>query len=400
MGGLFLIAYLAQLALWLPLGLIVWRVPGMRRWLAGAFGVSALAMAYEAFMTFVWSPTVVNPIRVDILLVMLIGCVVDFFTGIALVKPAREGVHRFAAASAASLCLLIPALALLGYVALRAESAAVGDRLSQGRLYRFEAGFRDDATQRRFYGELAPKGNPWAGYYLVQGRDDRVRHLIVNDAGRVWAYHAQLYAYPGEGRDAGGEFRGQLQMPNSRMDFALRRQGEAFEVEIGSGEPVQKLVAKRLAPPRFGKAPSAGDAVRFIGVFAGTHENPPGFAWVIQVWLWRAGDEAWGYYLREPFKGGDIGPMLQPHAVKVACRDDCTVVELRSGRGDVVLRRAGEDEWRAKVAGNDGDIELRRGALVDGFDLELAPLDSLEAHRRWLDAVTTGMYRRELAGGR
>jgi hypothetical protein len=47
MAGLFPVAYLGELALWVPLVAIVVAVPGMRRWLAAPIGVSALAMAYE-----------------------------------------------------------------------------------------------------------------------------------------------------------------------------------------------------------------------------------------------------------------------------------------------------------------------------------------------------------------
>ena len=395
MGGLFPVAYLGELALWVPLAAIVVAVPGMRRWLAAPIGVSALAMAYEGFMTFVWAPTVVNPIRVDVFLVMAVAGVVDMLTGLALVKPARSGVHRRHATVAAALCFLVPALAIVGFVGMHVDSAAVGGRLDDARRFRFEAAFRDEATQRRFFGELSPNANPWAGYYRVEGKDDRFRHLVINDAGRVWIYHEQLYAYAGSGSAVEDEFRGELAMPASRAAVVLRRARGDYELEVRGPHTTAKLPARRSDPPRFAAATTSRDEVRFLGVYAGTYENPPGFAWVIQVWLWQAGGEAWGQYLREPLKDGDIGPYLAPQAIASRCEGDCATLEFKTGRGDVSLRRVSPDEWRAKVAGHGEEVALRRGERIEGFDLDLAPVASVKANRGWLEAMTTGLNRRE-----
>ena len=394
MVDLFRIAYLGELLLWVPLAAIVVAVPGMRRWLALPLGVSALAMAYEAFMTFVWAPTVVNPIRVDIFLVMAIAALVDLFTAIALWEPARSGVHRKYAATAALLCAAVPVLAALGLFGIKLHSAALDDRLGDQRRFRFEAAFRDDTTVRRFFGDLEPRANPWSGHYVVEGGDDRVRRLVINDAGQFWIFHEQLYTYPGEGVAADAEFRGQTSGSQARLGFVLRRDGDGYKVQV-DGSQRAALTARRVEPPRFAKAASASDEVRFIGVFAGSHENPKGHPWVIQVWLWRSGDNAWGQYLREPFRDGRLQQFLTPQRVEPRCEDDCRVVGFRSGRGEVRLTRVSDDEWRAKVEGNAEEVALRRGELVQGFDLDLAPLATVKEHRRWLDAMTSGAYRRD-----
>ena len=398
MVDLFRIAYLGELLLWLPLAVIVVAVPGMRRWLALPLGVSALAMAYEGFMTFVWAPTVVNPIRVDIFLVMAIAALVDLFTAIALWEPARSGVHRRYAATAALLCAAVPVLALPGMFGLTAQTAALDDRLADQRRFRFEAAFRDESTQRRFFGELQRRANPWAGHYVVEGGDDRYRRIVINDAGQFWIFHERLYVYAGEGVADDAQFRGQTPGP-TRLGFVLRRDGHAYEVLI-DGSQRAPLRALRVEPPRFAQAAGASDEVRFIGVFAGTHENPKGFPWVIQVWLWRSGDQAWGEYLREPFRDGRLEQFLAPQRVEPRCEDDCRVVAFRSGRGDVTLTRVSEDQWRAKVEGSVEEVALHRGELVQGFDLDLAPLATVKEHRRWLDAMTTGTYRRTLGSER
>ena len=393
MVDLFRIAYLGELLLWVPLTVIVVAVPGMRRWLALPIGVSALAMAYEGFMTFVWAPTVVNPIRVDIFLVMAIAALVDLFTAIALWEPARSGVHRKHAATAALLCAAVPVLAALGLFGLKLHTAALDDRFADQRRFRFEAAFRDADSQRRFFGELQPRANPWAGHYVVEGGDDRFRRIVINDAGQFWIFHEQLYAYPGEGIVAEAEFRGQASrsMP---LEFVLRRDGDAYTLRA-EGSARGAMTARRVEPPRFPKPASASDEVRFMGVFAGTYENPKGFPWVVQVWLWRSGDRAWGEYLREPFRDGRLQEFLTPERVEPRCEEDCRVMEFRSGRGEVRLTRASEDQWRAKVHGSAEEVVLDRGEVVRGFDLGLAPLATAKEHRRWLDAMTAGTYRRE-----
>ena len=395
MGELFRIAYLAELALWVPLAGIVATVPGMRRWLAAPLGVSALAAAYEAYMTFVWAPTVVNPIRVDILGVMFIAGVVDFIAGLALVGPARHGAHRRHSAAAATLCLAIPLLAVLGSIGMNRDLAMVDERLDSGRKLRFEAAFRDDATQRRFYGALVPAKNPWAGYYAIEGRDDRYRHLVIADDGRCWSYHAMLYEEQGRGDAADDEFRCAAASTVTRTMLTLRRAGAGLELHAQGPGGTVVLPARRAAPPRFPlPPPSAQDQVRFVGVFSGTYENPAGHAWLVQVWLWQAGGEVWGRYIREPFKDGQIPERLGPEKIAPRCDDDCRRVTFHSGRGDVELERVSADEWRAKVAGYAQGVALRRGELQEGFDLDLAPLASAKENRRWLEAMTTVFTRR------
>ena len=79
MQVLFLAAYDAALLLWVPLAILAAIVPSTRRHVMVPLVASLLAAAYEAFMTFVWSPTVFNPIRVDILVaVVALGLVNTF----------------------------------------------------------------------------------------------------------------------------------------------------------------------------------------------------------------------------------------------------------------------------------------------------------------------------------
>ena len=391
MGELFRIAYLAELWLWVPLAVIVATVPGMRRWVALPLGVSALALVYEGYMTLVWEPKVTAPIRVDIFLVMIGAGLVDLIAGLALLRPAISGVHRVQARIAVALCLGIVAAATGGWIGMNVGLAAVDEKLDYGRRAKLEAAFRDDETQRRFFGELASRKNPWAGYYVIEGDDDRYRQLVINEAGRVWLFHELLYESRGNGEAGGSDFVGAVSLGGAQTGFVLRREGERYLLRVHG----KSLPARRVDPPRYPRAASTPDEVRFIGVFSATYENPRSHPWIVQVWLWQRDGEVWGHYLRDTFEGGEIREYIGTEAIRPRCREGCRVLEFQSGRGPVVLTRVSEDAWRAKLDGLAEEVLLARGETQRGFDLDLAPLSTAKENRRWLDAMTATAQRRK-----
>ena len=107
--NLFHYAYFAALGLWIPLAIVAGLQPSVRRRVAVPLAASAIASAYEAYMSLVWSHTVSAPIRVDILLVMFVLGVVDAIAGFRLVAGAR-GQNRTPFMVAATFCLAVPAL--------------------------------------------------------------------------------------------------------------------------------------------------------------------------------------------------------------------------------------------------------------------------------------------------
>lgn len=81
--------YLVLLVLWVPVLLAMAVVPELRRIpVAIAVAASAVATAYEAYMTYVWAPTVIAPIRVDIFCVMSVLLVLDGVAVASVAVPA------------------------------------------------------------------------------------------------------------------------------------------------------------------------------------------------------------------------------------------------------------------------------------------------------------------------
>jgi hypothetical protein len=73
-----LIVYGIALFLWIPILFMVWLKPqNIGRITTIAIISSMLALIYESYMTFVWSPTVIAPIRVDIFFILLVLGIVD-----------------------------------------------------------------------------------------------------------------------------------------------------------------------------------------------------------------------------------------------------------------------------------------------------------------------------------
>ena len=400
MKALFQVAYMAALGLWIPLAIVGALQPPVRRRVMAPLVTSAIAAAYEAYMSLVWSHTVSNPIRVDILLVMFALGTVDAIAGFGLLGGARGRLDRKPLMVAGTLCLTVPALAIAGFIAMSVDTAGVDRNLDLARRFRFEASFRDDETEKRMFGELKPNKNPWAGYYVYVGKDDdRFAHLVINDEGGFWIYHSELYEYKGNRRPSPGaneafEGVGEGRM-NSRMRMALRRQeGGPFLLEVHFGDipdsPTPRLAPMRKTdPPRFPRPSSARDEVRFAGVFSATYGEENNAFWLGQVWLWESGGEWWGQYLRDHYTRGELREFISTEKIDPACSEQCKVLSFGTSRGPVVLTRVSDDEFSATLQGERDVVALKRGETLPGFFFDLAPLATKKENRQWIEAVTT-----------
>jgi hypothetical protein len=337
-------------------------------------------------------------IRIDIFFAMIVLGAVDGIAGLLLLAGARGRPDREALLVAGSLCVGVPALAIAGFVALKADSDDVARNLDLGHRFRFEAYFRDDETRRRAFGELKPAGNPWAGYYVYAGNDDdRFAHLVINDAGRFWIYHSRLNAWRGSGAPnaAGDAFEGagDTRM-DERMRMALRRgEGGLYRLDVDFGyfpkAAPKPASMKKTDPPRFPRSPSARDEVRFVGVFSGTYGERNGAFWLTQVWLWESGGEWWGQYLRDHYKRGLPREFISTEEIEPVCSEQCKVLSFKTSRGQVKLTRVSADEIVASGEGEDKAVTLRREETLPGFFLDLAPVATRKENREWIKAMTT-----------
>lgn len=399
MSQLLRYAYLAELFLWIPLAFLVATTPSARRWLAAPLITSLLAAAYEAYMTFVWEPKVTAPIRIDIFLVLMVVGVANTISGLGLAVFPSGKPERTRLLAAAALCLSVPVFAIAGFAFMQSHTTQLDATFAQGRQLRFEAAFRDDATQRRAFGELGTGANPWAGYYIAGNEDDRFKHLVINEAGRFWLYGSKLYVHEGAGMQSATEpdrFEGQGSgRMNEKMRVALRRQPAGpylLEVDFGYGPatPPKTIPIRKADPPRFPQSTSPGDEVRFVGVFSGTYGERDRDFWLVQVWLWESKGEVWGRYLHDNYVRGDRREFIHPEELQPRCAEQCKVLSFETGRGPRTLRRISGDEFRGKYGSPEQEVTLRRGEILPGFLLDLAPLGTARQNREWIKAVLEG----------
>ena len=125
MDALFQLAFFAGLGLWIPLALIAALQPSVRRRVMVPLLASAIAAAFEAYISFVWSQTNSIPMRVDVFFVLCALTFVDAIAGFSLVVGARGRPDRTPLLAAGMLCLAVPALAIAGFAALRLDFARV-----------------------------------------------------------------------------------------------------------------------------------------------------------------------------------------------------------------------------------------------------------------------------------
>jgi hypothetical protein len=400
MPELIRLAYLEGLFLWIPLAYFALTLPAARRWLVAPIVASALAAAYEAYMTFVWEPKVTAPIRVDILLVLFALAAANTISGLALVVSARGRAERRQWWAAAILCFSVPVLALAGLAFMSRHMAQLDVALDQGKRFRFEAAFRDDKAEARAFDNLKSETNPWAGYYLAGDEDDRFKHLVINDAGRFWLYHSKLYEYKGIGKQSATDparFEGKgSERMDERMTLALQRQESGqylLTVDFGYAPSAPKTVPIRKAnAPRFAQSPSPTDEVRFVGVFSGTYgeRERDGAFWLVQVWLWESKGEVWGRYEHDVFKRGERKEFIHAEEIAPACAQQCKVLSFKTSRGPRILTRISDDELRGTYGSPAQEVTLRRGEILPGFPLDLAPLGTEKQNRVWIKAVLEG----------
>lgn len=386
MSHLLRYAYLAELFLWIPLAFFVATMPSARRWLVAPLVASVLAAAYEAYMTFVWEPKVTAPIRVDIFLVLFVACAANTISGLALVISSKGKAERTRLRVAAAVCFSVPVLSLAGLAFMGSHVARLDANLDRGRQYRFEAAFRDDATEKRIFGNIAPGASALSGYYVAGDGDDRIKHFVVNDAGRYWLYSSLLYLSTGDLDGPGASGR-------EKMRVSLRPQsGDAYllDVDFGLGAalaPPKTVAVRRVPPPRFPQPSSPADEVRYLGVFSATYAERDRHFFVVQAWLWESKGKVWGRYIHDDFIRGNKREFLHVEALEAKCAEACKVLTFDSGRGPRTLRRVSEDAFSGRYNSPPEEVTLRRGETMPGLFLDLAPLGSAKQNKAWLEAV-------------
>jgi hypothetical protein len=381
-------AYVASIFLWIPLAIIAATAPSARGRLMVPLVASALGALYQV--------TIGRSGGYVFVVVLLVLCAVDAISGLVLVLTGRTHPYRVVLRIAGALCLAIPAAVLVDFGRAGQTTAELNRVSDLGRKFRFETAFRDDATQKRIFGDLDSGMNPWAGYYVGGDEDRRFKHLVINAEGRYWLYAVELWDEEGKGSEstsAPDTFEGQgTGRMNARRQLLLKRQaGGPFLLELRDPSMHNKPVAfTKAAPPRFPAPPSPADAARFVGEFSTTYDEKEKDFWLVQVWLWESKGEWWGRYIRDNYRRAGPREFISAETIEPRCASECKELSFTSSRGPVSLTRISDDEFKAKLAGVREEVTLRRGEKLPGFIFDLAPLATPQKNREWIEAVSSG----------
>jgi hypothetical protein len=386
------------------------------RGLGIALGLNVLFMLYEAYMSFVWSTTVIAPIRVDVFLVIVILVAVNLLTGFSRVFSKSRSLER-----AAGLALVLISLnAASGIVRIFAEGHAVSRQIDLQKKLQFEAMFRDQSSVKHFFGDINGGGNTWAGHYVA----DRINggfltRLVINTDGKVWVFFtcsegAECVYIEGEDEALKGSGpavnAGGLKAPvgTGTMHLELKRESADRLSATLAMEAADSGTANRLAsttanvmfartpPPAFAGAANparAPDQVKFLGVFSNGYLDSDAL-FVVQLWIWQKDGAAFGRYVRRGWKLGTVASFVSTQPFSGTLDDGSHAIDFAVSKqegfrgtfnGSDILD--GEVLWFGRPL---HAITLKKKELLPGFSYEYAPLTSEKETRAWLETMSVG----------
>ncbi len=413
MGTILLYSYYWIFIIWIPF-LIYANNPNLptslQKTLRFLVKVSLLAGAYELLMTLFFQ----SAIRIDILIAILILGLIYTASGAVLVYQGVSGKYtnklRLTSASLGLLCFSVPVLSIIGWGVFTSESTKVDLSLKNGRHYRFEAAFRNDETQMRFFGQLASQTNPWAGYYLGDNTDSRFKQLIINEQGKFWIYDNELrLLYTGQNSNTPDSLQYQgvaIHGVNDKTHITIEHQGnDAFRlvsqrfINSTVSDTSQKTIFRKISPPRFPEPVSPHDEVKFIGVFSAKTPASSNAYLVTQIWLWQANGKYWGQYLHDLYEKGRQYDFVASRQIEPICSGDCSDMNLtfKTSAGTISISKKSDEMIVVASSGTTQDTLLKRGETVTGFLFDLAPLATSRQNQEWIEAITTGTFVKWLA---
>ncbi|WMW80197.1 hypothetical protein RF679_16310 [Undibacterium cyanobacteriorum] len=407
MSSLFTIAYFLALLNWLPISILSSGAPTefKRGPLRLLYGLSIVLALYEAYMSLLWSPAVVAPIRIDVFILMLPYGLLYLIYGIAYSIYAKNSAlsveSKWRSKLIAAWCLAVPLLAIAGYASISHESKQSSMQFDLGRRFRYEARLRDDQVQARFFGPITETGGTIAGHYVADGNDSRFAKIVINDALDVWLWSTELYEHQGRLKHLGGdayEWQNQSKdvTPLSGKINVIDREHFAFSGDVGPNPSPQTTQFTKVAAPRFPLEKNATDAVEFLGVFSTTFDDTGKDLGVYQMWLWRSKNKIWGQHYRHHATRGSTIEFLAPTKIEPYCMGSCDRYDLRFQleRSNYRLQRVSADSWSVRDNDNPSgpSYVLRRGQILPGYVYDLAPLHSAEETQQWIAAVGAGHF--------
>ena len=383
---------------WLPLALLAGAQQGQRpaaRVLWTLCGLTFVLCGYLLYLEFIWSKTVIAPIRVDLLLLIPLGTVT--FTAVAVWGLRRPGL-RSKIASVLLLALSLPTLIVFVHGMWRSGQSLA--RLNARPALIFEARFRNPQTFEHFFGTIDTSRDARAGHFRAEDPNGVATRVIINDRGHFWlmfkcgANVECLYAH--------AEL-GSTPLPSAFTSES--EYGAPHDVVVSEWSP-DRMTLSFTASGRqtFVRAPlpltesiPAPATVLFHGAFSQTRIDRD-YIYLVQMWLWQSGDRWLAYYVRRnakcgstsdfvsasPFTGTAVSGRIAFKTVAGAEDRDSFDIQAPASSGD---RIEGEIFYRGRPF---EPLALTKRAILQSPLYDSAPLAGFEATADWLKTVSMG----------
>jgi len=367
---------------WIPLAALAvarTREAGSARALWMLSGLTFVLCGCMLYLEFIWSRHVVNPIRVDLLL--LIPLTTMTFTGIGVWGLRRRG----ALAKAASVVLIASCLPTLA-VFLRGMWAVNRDmaRLDQRPALIFEAQFRNPQTFRSFFGDIETGRETRAGHFRAETTDGALSRAIINDHGHMWLLMT-----------CGAN----VECVHSEADLSTIRFSawtpDRFTLSV-SAAITQTFVR---APVPYHEAAAVPATVTFVGTFSQTRRDRD-YVYLVQAWLWRSGDRWLAYYTRRNAQCGSTNDFVvaSPYIGK-AIGEEVFFDPTDGGNPietfHIMAAASPADRIDGEVVYSGHPLEkiaLDRRAVLRSPIYDSAPIVDFDATVAWLSIVSMGYF--------
>lgn len=388
---------------WIPLGLLA-RAQRDRRgaarilwWLCAG---TVLLCGYILYIDFIWSRTVVAPIRVD--LVFVVPLTTLTFVGVGLWGLWTPGALAKIAA-ALLLALSLPTLVVfaLQMSSVRHERAKLDLRPS----LIYEAQFRNPDTFRNFFGSLDGNHDPRAGHYEAADARSWTSRVIINSDGHFWLLfkcYERVECVFAEADLA------DKPLPGSFKARTTTGRTDELVVSAWSQDRLTLSIEPNRGTDTFVRAPvpyrapaATPGAVAYLGAFAQTRVQRD-VLYLVQLWLWQSGDRWLAYFVRTNARCGSTNDFVSASAYEgkpVSDRIDFTPAGEIPGTIAFRIRPLapasehldGQIFFRGKLLEN---VALERSAILHSPVYESAPLSDLKTTTAWLETVSKGYFMR------
>jgi len=390
------LAYLVLLFAWLLfVAPAAWPPHGARGWARGAAALGFAAALYEGWMSFVWGPTVVGPIRIDIFLIFLLLASVDL---VASARLHRAGWRRTGLV-AGVVSLLASGVMAASWMQTQGELTRLDGLRSEGDAQLFEAKFANAAAYEAYFGvaaKPASEGLPVGHWQNAESLP--YTRLVVGGDGR-----AHLFYRCGESECPFGP-GGVLAPHGDGFAGTLVHRGVGVrELELDEPEGDALLLRIDGKPHRLRRAPppllgvTHEERLTYLGAFSAV-EPVRQHARVSQLWLWREDDALHAVGIFRILLPGRRAEFVTPEVLGRGEREgEAWRFSWRNDDGPPREARVrllpGAEGVELTLPGRGGSWPPQRlapGAIFRDEVMELASLRSGQAWQRWFETVLVG----------